>query len=714
MQRGCCRPAAPPVVPTMPSRSASAAATRRPLWWFAAVAVTVGVFYVGALGRLVSTVSLQPTPRPEPRVTVPGKPSQVPVPVPVHTPVPVQVSHREVGDVPQPPGECEQRGSEGGCGVGCFDMGMHRCCKRGLASGRELGHLDDVPWELEPEAAPQPRRIPKHDPAPLFPGGQWPWALPPGQREDEDTEARLPVCRGVWGEQLRTPAWLPPLWRRVVPFRERLGQRLVASPGWKGVGSSVLVIWVPSRFMPPQKPGKNVRGEWVDAATRGTNATYYLQEYGAVWHTSFEAGGMTYHAQVVSKKALVVCLWERLHVYRYDCGEPALPVHFCLCRHCKESFIDTRGVAGNARPPPTRHTEKASVYPRGGVPPTLSCVPAVAAPWLVPRSEVPKFPWEGLHNNLERLLEVQADENKVVVVFIFNRFWVDHLHNVVWSMVARAGVRGFIVATLDCESLELCAKTRMPCFNAINFAEPERDMAVGASGYKQGFKRKVTEELSWIKPRLALSILDLGFRFMMVDMDMSWNRNPMADVVSHSADFPHQCDTRDRFSINTGFYLLRPTPQVFRLFENILVFPPWRLSDQNALKLSTRYDHTHGATNGCLDRWRYNMKCNYKLGSERIEAGVRSFRWKPQQRDPSKFDWFIFHATCLDGAASKVAWLRTSNAWFLDDLDNMTERPGGYCVDLPDGRRLEGMRRRTLHSTNYQRGVDQRFLQERH
>eukprot|EP01060_Flectonema_neradi_P011114 TRINITY_DN18177_c0_g1_i1.p1 TRINITY_DN18177_c0_g1~~TRINITY_DN18177_c0_g1_i1.p1 ORF type:complete len:680 (+),score=104.29 TRINITY_DN18177_c0_g1_i1:70-2109(+) len=620
-----------------------------------------------------------------------------------------QQPQKVVSEVEPSPSSPNVRGND------CTETPDGTCCITLEPTDNEKGHYDPVPWPVDftdKKNMPFPAAEIRHNPTKLV--------------EKNISPTPLSGCTdslNAKGTAVTLPDWLLPVWDKISSSVsvDELSERLLS-------GGSVLVVWIPSKFMAPQKAGKNVRGEVVDAATRGQDNAYYLEEYKSVFHTSVKIGETTYHAQVLSRKALVVCLWERLHIKRYDCNGK-IPIHFCQCRHCKDSVASGDVQAAHKfadgvplplqipslyKPPSgTITTFKKSIYKNTKqVQPKDTCLDGLSAPWLIPRSSITKLPYEGYHHDLEKLLSIQADSNNIVIVYIFNRFWIDHLHNVVYSMIARSGVTNFIVATLDCASLALCIKNRLPCMDGSLFAESERDMEVGGSGFKKGFQRKVTEELSWIKPRLALRILSSGYHFLMADMDMSWNYNPLENVVSRGIDFAHQCDTNNQQSINTGFYLLTNNKKTVRLFESIMVFPPWRLSDQNALKLSVKYDHTHGASNGCLDRWLYNMKCNYKVSSsEKHVSGKRTFKWKPQQRDPQKFDWFIFHATCLDGALAKIDWLRASNAWFLDELDSITAAP--YCLRVGN-KTLDGMTRRTLHSEKYPTEKDDTYLNERH
>ena len=356
-----------------------------------------------------------------------------------------------------------------------------------------------------------------------------------------------------------------------------------------------------------------------------------------------------------------------------------------------------------------------------------------------------RLPYEGLEHNLDALLRVQADHNAIVLVTIFNRYWIDHLHNFYYSMVSRGQLRNMIIATMDPASLKACVRNRLPCLDATVLAEQDASVeddddddaggtgqhddadpdggtasrgdpssapyaggqetddgqqasaSVGAktrtnaaavakagiggvSVALSGATRKVTEAMSWIKPRLAVAILARNYGFFMVDLDMSWNRFPMHEVLAARVDLAHQCDAELKTSINSGFYFARPTWSTIRFFENLMVIPPEENSDQTAMKLFSRYDHTHGVSHACLPRASFNMKCYYKVDKsvQRTPIGggsVETFQWRPVETNRQKFQWRILHATCISGALKKMAWLRTVNAWFLDDLDGLTGHP---------------------------------------
>lgn len=551
------------------------------------------------------------------------------------------------------------------------------------------------------------------------------------------------ICYDRSGAVTATPKWVIPLMKRLQPQYSTV-RDITSSDEWR-----VMIGWVPSRFMAPQKPGKKANGDVMVPPTKGRNHSFYLREYNASWHTSFDESGYEYHFQVVHRNALAVCIRERLHVLQYFCSpsdsiEPLI-VYQCPCRHCREGFVKKSTTSGNhqklslsrasnyllhnlGKPEMKISTAAAAVLPPHEAP--SGCVEDFAAPWLMSRALIPKFPYEGASRNLDVLLQIQADVNKIVLVTIFNKFWVDHLHNFVYSMVTRARLVNFIVATMDQEALQLCLDQRLPCFDATEYAEFEPDMVVGGAGYKQGNVRKVSEAMSWIKPRLAVAVLSRGYGFFMCDLDMTWNKNPLKEILDVRVDVAHQCDTNNKFSINSGFYFARANPRTIAFFNNLMVFAPEENSDQTAMKLFAKYDHTHGASNTCLHKWSFNMKCNYKVdGSVKVVGGVETFEWRPY--DGGHVMWTIMHATCLSGAKAKLRYLRTIGAWRLDELDNITESSKDYCVvtrahellrenasssevfSASASKRSIG-RGTTIHSTSYDKSVDNTFLAKRH
>lgn len=544
------------------------------------------------------------------------------------------------------------------------------------------------------------------------------------------------------GDPTAVPKWVVALFAL---FKSEADYRAVAAAA-DGDPWALLVAWVPSRFMPPQRDGKNAAGQPIKAPTRGRDPDFYLREYNASWHATATVAGLPYHYQLLHRNALAVCIRERLHTEAVRCapsgstGLPTALLYHCVCRKCVPATAhQTPKSVGKApefdlsqpgkplllpaalartlpavllNPPPPMKTPSAKEAPARY---DGKCVQALSAPWLVDQGTVASFKYEGLDTNLDRLLSVQADTRKIVMVAMFNKFWIDHLHNFYFSMVRRAALENIIVATLDPEALAVCKQNRLPCFDAADFAELEEDMVEGGAGYLLGHKRKVTEAMSWIKPRLAVAILERGYGFFMVDLDMSYNAWPMADVLAAGTDLAHQCDSESRSSINSGYYLARPNVRTWSFFRNLMVFRPEENSDQTAMKLFSRYDHTHGMSNACLDKWAFNMKCNYKkAGSvKRTSSGGETFEWAAFDRNQTKFFWKILHATCISGAQAKLLYLRTMNAWFLDDLDKLTT-PGPYCLALPDGSESPGHTAVTQHSSKYTTETDPRFLEPRH
>jgi hypothetical protein len=566
----------------------------------------------------------------------------------------------------------------------------------------------------------------------------------PLRRRGEDASASR--CWNNDGEAVGVPRW-------AVGFFEQIpteGHYAALAAATDDDPWAVLLAWVPQRFMAPQPQGRNAAGDVIKAPTRGRDPNFYLNEYNSTWHATADAASMPYHYQLVHRNALAVCVRERLHMTALRCVPraglaPAL-LHHCLCRKCSEAIshpakpefprypgwtsiksyiplilpkamIDANPFLSQKPRVIAGLTKRGPNAPKQTNLPQYSgaCVQALSAPWLVDRATLPSFAYEGLATDLNALLKVQADEHGIVLVAMFNQFWIDHLHNFYFSMVRRARLTNIIIATLDRESQQLCEANRLPCFDAVEYSELEEDMQVGGAGFLAGATRKVTENMSWIKPRLATAVIERGYGFFMVDLDMTWNAWPMRDVLDVGTDLTHQCDADSHTSINSGFYLAKPNVRTWIYFNNMMLFRPDENSDQTAMKLFARYDHTHGLSHACLDKWQFNMKCNYKRpNSVKKKGRVQSFEWVPFERNRTKFFWKILHATCINGAYAKMLYLRTMNAWFLDDLDALTKAPQGYCLLMPDGTISTGHRSTTKHSKVYSDKTDDTYLASRH
>ncbi|KEG11374.1 hypothetical protein DQ04_02691070 [Trypanosoma grayi] len=549
-----------------------------------------------------------------------------------------------------------------------------------------------------------------------------------------------PVCYSSRGDPVASPVWARGLLHSLTTggaYEAALS--LLRQDPWY-----MLIGWVPGKFLPPQKPGRKANGDIMFPQTRGSNASYYLETYRSVWHTEFEVKNMRFHFQLVHRNAIAVCVRERIHLHKYYClpdaGVSPIPIHVCACRHCvvpTETTDLSQLVSMQKRFPDIKEPaliEKATTVhflPSSINAATVAsspserenCIGALEAPWLINTSVVAAFPYEEKYNDLDSMLASQADANGIVTMVVFNSFWRDHLHNFVYSFTRKAKMLNLIVATLDDKALLLCLSFRLPCLNASKFAEQEDTVA----SQRQGFTRKVTEELSWVKPRLAIAVLRRGYAFVLADLDMTWNLSPMRRLLEGRFDIVHQCDSKSALSINSGFYMARPNQRTLRYFIDMMSFRTDESADQNAMRLFMKYDHVHGVSHQCLPPWEFNMKCNYKVErSVAVVNGHETFRWKryPLNEAPK---WIMMHATCLSGARDKIRYFKTIKAWFLEELDEMTGSPSSpkpFCVILPaavknsaggGGDVVYNVFGTTPHSDLYdEMAPDSTYLQDRH
>eukprot|EP00758_Cryptobia_borreli_P017620 Tbor_TRINITY_DN6207_c1_g1::TRINITY_DN6207_c1_g1_i1::g.1768::m.1768 len=391
------------------------------------------------------------------------------------------------------------------------------------------------------------------------------------------------------------------------------------------------------------------------------------------------------------------------------------------------------------------------------------CLRVEAAPWLVPTTDSFTFPYEVQgrkearkahdYSDLDALLRIRADPHGVIMVVFFNKYWIDLLHNFVFSLVNQSKFDNFIVATTDPEALGLCIANRLPCWDAAMYADLEddplakRNTKENGQMHISGFKRKVTKVVSWVKPRLALAVLQRGYHFLMADLDMSFNgKLNVSELLAMNRDIVHQCDEFHKDAINSGFYLARSNLRTIRLFHNMMVLTPKETSDQNAMIMFVKYDHTHGVSNTCLDGNIFTSKCYFKISrSNKVIKETLTFLWNlPFNGNWKGKNWTLHHAACVIGALRKLIYLRTINAWFLDDLDAYTNTYIGhewvkeqkYCLSFPEGTGMDNgsgardfngsdkMRKKyvkryigtlqTKHSPGYTKEKDSRYLSPRH
>jgi hypothetical protein len=238
-------------------------------------------------------------------------------------------------------------------------------------------------------------------------------------------------------------------------------------------------------------------------------------------------------------------------------------------------------------------------------------------PWL---NNQTKFNWIGKENQLHKLLRMQQ-KSKWVSVLLFNKAVIRWSLNCIYSMIKMGGVKSYIAATTDEESLRLCMAFRLPCYNASylladyvstsNTKLSTDTMLIGTRPYLQ---------IVWAKVRLMQEILRLGFSVHFTDVDAVYLRSIYPSyrniVNKHRVDaiFMKETKVESRSYIaktiqqrskeglsaaeplqfkegwertmnlfNTGIYAIRSTNHSLKLVEQWLASNSWQGHDQHVL-----------------------------------------------------------------------------------------------------------------------------------
>lgn len=240
-------------------------------------------------------------------------------------------------------------------------------------------------------------------------------------------------------------------------------------------------------------------------------------------------------------------------------------------------------------------------------------------PWL---SNQTKFNWQGKENELRKLLRMQQ-KNKFVSVLLFNKAVIRWSLNCIYSMIKIGGVKSYIVAATDEESLKLCMIFRLPCYNASYLlAEYTSTSDTKLSTTTMLIGSKPYLQIVWAKVRLMQEILQLGFNVHFSDVDVVYLRSIYPSyrniINKHRVDaiFMKETKLETRSTLakaqrskgkdpspssspsevqfkegwertlnlfNTGIYVMRSTNHSLKLVEQWLAANTWQSHDQHVL-----------------------------------------------------------------------------------------------------------------------------------
>ena len=214
-----------------------------------------------------------------------------------------------------------------------------------------------------------------------------------------------------------------------------------------------------------------------------------------------------------------------------------------------------------------------------------------ATPWLLPPST--RLRYEGHHNNLDRLLSLQARKDRWVTVFIFNRAVRRWTMNAIYSYVKFGRSINYVAAAVDESSLVACLRLRLPCYNASLVPEAAR------KGSGDGLVAEINTQrylaIVWGKVVMAQRVISRGYHLHLSDVDVVYFRTvfssyhllfkkaPHLDAVFMWEEVVNE-ETGMLNLLNTGVYAMLSNNYTQRLMDDWLDPPGGRVGhDQSTL-----------------------------------------------------------------------------------------------------------------------------------
>lgn len=312
-----------------------------------------------------------------------------------------------------------------------------------------------------------------------------------------------------------------------------------------------------------------------------------------------------------------------------------------------------------------------------------------SAPWLLP-DDAP-LPYKGLHNDLEKLANIQArtvEGYKTVSVAFFNYHQSVLLQNNVYSMVKWGGVCNYIVAVWDEPSLEVCQSLNLPCLDATSMIPgnttigSEREARLHSMDYIK---------ITWMKPILVSALLDLGFAVHATDVDIAYApsdlmQSYMSYILQAKADAAFQRESKMPYIVNTGNYMVLPTVQGKMLLRS------WLSQFDKAIESRWHEQTALGQLYHSGNKTAF-LVCSTPKECQDATQRAATISPRPPIVRRTNNAWFMafgntcmskhpelmfavhpcslpasyFHAVCVIGAAAKTRALKGVGFWFLDD-----------------------------------------------
>ncbi|KAJ3207346.1 hypothetical protein HDU67_007526 [Dinochytrium kinnereticum] len=295
------------------------------------------------------------------------------------------------------------------------------------------------------------------------------------------------------------------------------------------------------------------------------------------------------------------------------------------------------------------------------------------APWLAPRRQK-IFEWQGHHNSFDQMLEIQAVQKRISLIYFNKGFW-KVASNCLHSMVKYGKAPNHIIAALDSPTLDHCLEKNLPCVNGSSLTIKNMD-----SGYSWN-------EMHWLKPAMANYAVNLGYVVHAGDADISYIRDIWSSYMSlqerTGADLI-ATDDKPYSPLNTGNVLLMPTFRTRALYSHYVTLGTQRPT-ANDQYLFHEFQHK----NFKICKTKAECDSIHEKHGKEIMAAIfilptpHSGCYWDDVKSPEGIDDYVCnthaqhfmyeHGACKGG--EKFEWLRDYKAYFLLECGDKQDCP---------------------------------------
>ncbi|KAF8712087.1 hypothetical protein HU200_028923 [Digitaria exilis] len=251
-------------------------------------------------------------------------------------------------------------------------------------------------------------------------------------------------------------------------------------------------------------------------------------------------------------------------------------------------------------------------------------------------------------DKLRELLARVAMEDKTVIMAFTNEAWSApgsltdlFLESFRAGLKTEALLKHLLIVAMDAKAFHRCQQVHPLCYafagdGGINLASEQRYMA------------KDYLEMVWRRVRFQGRVLELGYSFLLTDVDIIWFRNPLLRIpvgadIAMSSDWFHGDNPYDlNKRANAGLVYARASPRTAAFYDawhEVRDLFPGRKTQDVFEKLKHQLTARLGVTLQFVDT-----------------AYLGTFCDRHRRRDFNKL--CTFHANCLVGLRPKVEMLR--------------------------------------------------------